>query len=340
MSQVQLTAKQGSGGSSILEVKDLAVHFTSSSGIFHKSESTIRAVDKISFSVKPSEVVAIVGESGSGKTTLGKCLVKLVEPTSGTISLNGADITKVGRKDMRQFRRDVQMIYQDPFESLTPRMSVYDTLSMPLIELLDMKDKEQITARVKALLEETGLDPGEVMYRYPHQLSGGQRQRVNIARALAPNPKLLIADEPITMLDAAQRMNILYLLSELRSKRNLTVIFITHDLASARLLCDRTLVMYLGKIVEEGETKVVLKDPVHPYVELILKALPTLTAVNPYNETNLTWIEDTSINRQGCVFEPRCKYRTEVCKTTEPKMEAKLPQHFAACYHPLALKES
>ena len=165
------------------------------------------------------------------------------------------------------------------------------------------------------------------MNRKPNQVSGGKRRRGRIARALAPNPKLLIADEPITMLDAAQRMNILYLLSELRRKRNLTVIFITHDLASARLLCERTLVMYLGKIVEEGETKFVLKNPVHPYVELILKALPTLTAENPYTETNLTWIEDTSLNRQGCVFEPRCKYRTEICKSTEPKIEAKSPQH-------------
>lgn len=338
MSQVQLGQGNSGGvkGSTMLEVKDLVVHFTSGSGLFRKTGgSTIKAVDKISFSVGKSEVVAVVGESGSGKTTLGKCLVGLVDATSGTVKVDGTDISQVKKLDSKQYRRDVQMIYQDPFESLTPRMTVYDTLAMPLIQLLEMKDKEQIKARVKELLEETGLDPAEVMYRFPHQLSGGQRQRVNIARALAPNPKLLIADEPITMLDAAQRINILYLLSELRRKHNLTILMITHDLASAKLLCERVLVMYLGKIVEAGQTDVVLKTPTHPYVELILGALPTLTSVNPYNESKLTWIEDTGFNRQGCVFEPRCKYKTEICKTTEPSMEARAAKHLAACHHPL-----
>lgn len=337
MSQVQLGQKNSDtkSGSPLLEVKDLAIHFMSRTGTFRRKESAIRAVDKISFAVGKSEVVAVVGESGSGKTTLGKCVVGLVKPTSGSIVFNGVDITKIKGKDMRQYRRDVQIIYQDPFESLTPRMTVYDTLAMPLMELLGMKNKEEITARVRQLLDETGLDPAEVMYRYPHQLSGGQRQRVNIARALAPNPKLLVADEPITMLDAAQRMNILYLLSELKSKRNLTVLLITHDLASARLVCERTIVMYLGKIVEEGDTKIVMKTPKHPYVELILGALPSLSASNPYNESNLTWIEDSTHIRQGCVFEPRCKYRTEICKKAEPPLEQKAPNHLAACYHPL-----
>lgn len=337
MSQIQLDEKQTTQrtDSPLLTINDLAVHFKSQSGTLRKKENTIKAVDKISFSINRSEVVAVVGESGSGKTTLAKCIMRLVQPTSGSIIFEGADITKIKQKKLRNYWQNVQMIYQDPFESLTPRMNVHDTIAMPLRELLGMKNREEIMATVTKLTEEVGLDPAEVMYRYPHQLSGGQRQRVNIARALAPNPKLLVADEPITMLDAAQRMNILYLLSELKQKRNLTVLLITHDLGSANLVCERTLVMYLGKMVEQGNTKIVLSKPKHPYVELILDAMPSLTKQNPYENVQLSWIEDSVNIKSGCLFEPRCKYKTSLCKETEPMLTKKSDGDLAACHHPL-----
>jgi peptide/nickel transport system ATP-binding protein len=337
MSQVQLSTSTAgvSPDTPLLKVKDLSVQFQSQTGSFRLKESTVIAVDQVSFSVDKSEVVAVVGESGSGKTTLARCILGLVEPTSGSIIFNGEDVNEIKHKNIRNYRRAVQIIYQDPFESLTPRLTVYDTVSMPLRELVGMKSKEEITARIHQLLEEVGLDPAEVMYRFPHELSGGQRQRVNIARALAPDPKLLVADEPITMLDAAQRMNILYLLSELKRKRNLTVILITHDLASAHVISERIFIMYLGKLVEMGETNTVLKKPKHPYVELILGATPSLTSKNPYDNLQLTWIEDSAELRKGCVFYPRCKYSTDICKESTPPLTQQAPGHYAACYHPL-----
>ena len=337
MSQVQLSNSDSGVQANypLLKVSDLCVYFKSTTGSFRLKESTVIAVDQVSFSLGKSEVVAVVGESGSGKTTLARCIMGLVEPTSGSIAFDGKEISRSKAIDSRDYRRAVQIIYQDPFESLTPRLNVHETIAMPLRELLGMKDKSQITARVRQLLEEVGLDPSEVMYRFPHQLSGGQRQRVNIARALAPDPKLLVADEPITMLDAAQRMNILYLLSELKEKRNLTVLFITHDLASANVISERILVMYLGKVVELGNTKSVLSKPKHPYVELIMGATPSLHTKDPYNNLQLTWIEDSANLRKGCVFYPRCKYRTDACKESIPPLEPKDDSDHTACFHPL-----
>jgi peptide/nickel transport system ATP-binding protein len=339
MSQVQLGSKEsetdGQTHAPLLSLTNLAVHFKSKVGTLNRKENTIRAVDGVSFTVQKSDLVAIVGESGSGKTTLARCILGLTRPTSGSIVFNGKDTTKMKGGEMKDYRRSVQIIYQDPFESLTPRLNVYDTLAIPLKELLSMKNAEEIGARIRALLDEVGLDPGEVMYRYPHQLSGGQRQRVNIARALAPDPKLLVADEPITMLDAAQRLNILYLLSNLQKKRDLTVLLITHDLGSARLICEKMMVMYLGKIVEAGDTQVILSKPHHPYVELILNAMPSLTSKNPYENQQLTWIEDSTNLRRGCVFQPRCKYSLAICKEEMPQLTQKAPSDSAACHNPI-----
>ena len=339
MSQVQLGSKptneEGQAHTSLLNVTNLSVYFKSQVGTFRRKENTIKAVNDISFSIEKSELVAIVGESGSGKTTLARCILGLTRPTSGSIVYNGTDITKIKERNMRDYRRAVQIIYQDPFESLTPRLNVFDTLAIPLRELLNIKNTEEIIVRVRALLEEVGLDPAQVMYRYPHQLSGGQRQRVNIARALAPNPKLLVADEPITMLDAAQRLNILYLLSDLQRKRDLTVLLITHDLGSARLICKRMMVMYLGKVVEVGETDVILSKPHHPYVELILNAMPSLTSKNPYENQQLSWIEDSANIRKGCVFQPRCKYSLDICKEEMPPLTQKAQSDYTACHNPI-----
>lgn len=296
----------------------------------------IKAVNDISFQVKRSEFVSIVGESGSGKTTVAKCLLGLQKPDSGRISYNNLDITRLQGKQLRKYLKDVQMVYQDPFESLNPRHDVFTQVSTPLRYLTNEKDPSILRKKVATLLEEVELEPSEVMYRYPHQLSGGQRQRVNIARALAPDPKVLIADEPITMLDAAQRLNVLSLLMELKAKRGLTVVMITHELAAAKATSNRIMVMYYGKLVEEGMANAVLSHPHHPYIEMILAATPGMSPEKQSaQEEIIAPIEDAGRAIGGCIFENRCKYATDICRKADPPLEEKSTDHYAACHNPL-----
>jgi peptide/nickel transport system ATP-binding protein len=228
------------------------------------------------------------------------------------------------------------MIYQDPFESLNPRFDVFTTLSTPMIRLTGEATHGALLENAKKLLLEVGLNPDETLYKFPHQLSGGERQRVNVARALAPNPKLLIADEPITMLDASQRLNILSLLMNLKMKRNLTILLITHDLASAKVMSDRTAVMYRGKVVEIGPTENILSRPYHPYTELILEVTPRLgQRVKGELVDTRSSIEESEGITQGCVFAPRCKYATTICRETEPLLVERAVRHAAACHNPL-----
>lgn len=345
MSQVQLNtlAEPSFDPSNLLEVRGLTVHFKKTSIFgkrFGKSE-TVRAVDNVSFALRKSEITSIVGESGSGKTTVARCILKLLNPASGSIVFEGSDVTTLSGRALHNYRRDVQIIYQDPFESLNPRQDVLTAVGLPISVLTDTHDGEAIYDQVSKLLEEVGLNPSETIRRYPHQLSGGQRQRVNIARALASSPKLLVADEPITMLDAAQRLNILTLLDELKTRRNLTVLMITHDLASARLISQKTIVMYVGKIVESGRTEAILDEPLHPYVELLLKASPgpEMASFN-YDEYATATIEESTMIRKGCVFRPRCKYAKELCVDVEPPLEQKVSGHLAACHYPLSSSPS
>ncbi|MGI0090782.1 MAG: ABC transporter ATP-binding protein [Nitrososphaerales archaeon] len=337
MSQIQLGTHTNSSPAKtpILEVSNLVVKFTKT-GLVGSGKEITTAVDGVSFELRESEITTIVGESGSGKTTVANCILCLLRPNSGSIKFEGVEVTKLSGKQLRDYRRNVQIIYQDPFESLNPRQDVLTTISIPIRSLVDERDKQVIYDRVCRLLEEVNLIPGEVLYRYPHQLSGGQRQRVNIARALASNPKLLVADEPITMLDAAQRLNILSLLYDLKLRRKLTVLMITHDLASAKLVSQKTMVMYLGKIVEYGETEAMLSGPLHPYVELLIKASPTPEAQTfSYDEYTALTIEESVDLATGCVFRPRCKYKQQKCEKVVPPLEQKEEGHFAACHYPL-----
>ena len=335
MSQVSLEgAGAGRTGEPIIRVENLTVFFKKESGITRKRTAYIKAVDHISFDVFESEFVSIVGETGSGKTTLGKCLVGLEKPTSGKIILDGEEISGLRGRRFRDHARKVQMVFQDPFESLVPRQDVFTTIATPIRRLLGEKNGETLRQTVIQLLEEVGLQPNEIMRRLPHQLSGGQRQRVSIARALASNPRVLVADEPITMLDAAQRLNFLSLLSKLRQKRNLTVLMITHDLASAKITSDKIVVMYLGKVVEMAPASMIISKPHHPYVELILASHRSLT------EAVAEKVADkgefgAQRPSTGCVFEPRCKYAISVCKSTEPVLSQLSPKHYAACHNPL-----
>jgi oligopeptide/dipeptide ABC transporter ATP-binding protein len=331
-------AMQGyaSGRKPILRVSHLGVFFSKGSSSLFSRGQGVRAVNDVSFELYPSEIFCIVGESGSGKTTLGRCLTGLTPPTLGSIHYGDDELRSFRGKQLHDYRRDVQMIFQDPFDSLDPRQTVFDTVSTPLRLLNKEKDPSKILETVVRLLSEVGLDPDLVMPRLPHQLSGGERQRVNIARALAPSPKILVADEPVTMVDASQRLEILSLLLDLKSERNLSVILITHDLASARAMADRIAVMYLGRMVELGPAREVFSNAHHPYTELILSATPTLSSgVQLSDLVAADQIGKTEVVLKGCVFRPRCKYSTGVCSEIEPKLEAKSNYHLAACHNAL-----
>jgi peptide/nickel transport system ATP-binding protein len=278
LSQIQVDSmhrdsnRDGSQGTRapLLEVDHLTVSFAG------KRKQKIKAVDDVSFTIAESESVSVVGQSGSGKTTLGRCIMNLVKPSSGSIRFNGVNVSDLKGRGLLDYWKNVQMVYQDPYESLDPGQDVFTTIAIPIRRLTGEKEASRVSARVNELLHEVGLEPEQVLYRYPHQLSGGEKQRVSICRALAANPKLLIADEPITMLDASQRLNILRLLVDLKAKRNLVFLLITHDLNSAVLATKRTMVMYQGKFVETGDSHTVFTQPHDPYVKLILKSTPTL----------------------------------------------------------------
>jgi oligopeptide/dipeptide ABC transporter ATP-binding protein len=322
------------GESQILNVDHLSVRFTSQRSIFTRTRRTIRAVDDVSFELKEGEVLSLVGESGSGKTTIARTILRLAKPSDGTVSYLGKDIAAMNGEELKRYRKDVQIVYQDPFESMNPRQSALSTLEVPLRYLVGMTDPAKIREKASQGLSEVGLDPRDNLRKLPHQMSGGERQRVNIARALATDPKVLIADEPITMLDASQRLNCLTLLSDLRNKRGLSVLLITHDLASAKIMSDRTAVMYRGKIVELGSTASVLSKPVHPYTELIIASTPRLRTKSEGIGV-ISADENTRLPETGCSYRLRCRYATTVCESTVPQLEAKLPSHLASCHNSL-----
>jgi oligopeptide/dipeptide ABC transporter ATP-binding protein len=321
--------------SPLLEVSNLSVTYKREIGAFSRRTIYVDAVVKSSFAIGESDSVALIGETGSGKSTIAKCIVNLVKPTEGTIKFHGKDITRLKGKELRDYRKSVQMIFQDPYESLNPVQDVFSALSNPLRRLLGIKDPAEQLQRVQEILTEVGLDPARVIRRYPHQLSGGERQRVNIARAIAPSPELIIADEPITMLDAEQRLNIMRLLSDLQKKRKLAILLITHELASAKFLSSKMIVIYSGRLVESGEAAQVTAKPHHPYVELIMQSTPRINEA-PISSGKISTapVEDLQIGK-GCVFRPRCPYATSVCAEREPNLEIKSEGHFAACFNSL-----
>jgi oligopeptide/dipeptide ABC transporter ATP-binding protein len=321
----------------LVEVRNLTVTFKNSSIPFGRTRSRIIAVDNVSFDIFESEVLSLVGESGSGKTTVARCLALLQQPTSGSVTIDGKEIKSLRGKNLKENRKNVQIVFQDPYESLYPRFDVFSIISTAIVRLTGQRDRRKIFEEVSSLLTEVGLDPSFYMRRFPHQLSGGERQRVSIAKALASKPRILIADEPTTMLDASQRLMMLALIEKLKIERNLTVLFITHDFGSASLMSDRIAVMYMGKIVEIGRAEEVLKRKHHPYTELILSAVPSLRS----DEQGL---QDFSMNTgevvrpaKGCPFHPRCKYAQNKCREEIPVLEEKSADHLAACYFPLSV---
>ena len=318
----------------LLEVENLKVHFPVGRG-FQKNKKILKAVDGVSFRLKEGETLGIVGESGCGKSTCGNSIIRLLTPTEGHIFFDGKDLAQMSQKQLRGLRRDIQMIFQDPFSSLNPRMRVKNIIAEPLITH-NVYPKEQLEDEVWKLMDAVGL-PREYADRYPHEFSGGQRQRIGIARALALRPKLIICDEPVSALDVSIQAQILNLLSDLQKQFHLTYIFIAHGLPTVQHISSQVAVMYLGKIVELADKTTLFSRPMHPYTEGLMAAVPI---PDPDLRTDDRPLLDGDMPSptnlpQGCRFHPRCKYCQQLCRTQSPELQDVGGGHFVACHYPL-----
>jgi oligopeptide transport system ATP-binding protein len=323
--------------SPLLRVEELKKYFPVRQGLTtRRSSEQVHAIDGVSLDVFAGEAVGVVGESGCGKTTLGRCLIRLENVTEGTIIFDGHDITHLSRRRLRPLRRQMQMVFQDPYSSLNPRKRVGAIIADPL-RINHVSSRSETRRRVQELLEHVGLSP-EHINRYPHEFSGGQRQRIGVARALALNPKLIIADEPVSALDVSVQAQVLNLLDDLQEEFGLTYLFIAHDLSVVRHVCDRIVVMYLGKIVEVSPAEQLYERPIHPYTEALLSAVPIPDPEVMTHRQRIVLSGDVPspiAPPSGCRFHPRCRYATEICRTTEPPLILHERAHVAACHHPL-----
>ena len=318
----------------MLEVRGLQMHFPITEGILiqHKI-GEVKAVDGVDFTVRRGETLGLVGESGCGKTTTGRCILRLEKPTAGAIIYDGIDIAGLSNKALVALRRKIQVIFQDPYSSLNPRMKVGDIIAEPMHVHGIQTDAGKRVARVRELLTICGLDPG-FADRYPHEMSGGQRQRVGIARALSLDPEFIVCDEPVSALDVSIQAQVVNLLEDLRERFGLTYLFIAHDLSVVRHLCHRVAVMYLGRIVEMADTDTLFDDPQHPYTQALLAAVPvpdpTLEAARSFRPVQGE--VPSPINPpSGCVFHPRCPIAIDQCQRQRPTLREVRPGHFVAC---------
>jgi oligopeptide/dipeptide ABC transporter ATP-binding protein len=320
----------------LLEIKELKKYFPIRSGLLRRVTGQVRAVDGISFYINKGETLSLVGESGCGKTTTAKCILRALRPTGGEIRFHAendtvVDVADLTKRELRPLRRQMQMIFQDPFSSLNPRMTLLDIIGEPLL----INGVRNIVARreqVAELLEMVGLS-AEYMSRFPHAFSGGQRQRIGVARALALNPSLIVADEPVSALDVSVQAQIVNLLIDLQDRLKLTYLFVAHDLSVVKHVSDRVAVMYVGKIVEVAETNTLFTSPLHPYTEALLSAVPkpdpNLRAQRIILEGD---VADPAHPPSGCYFHPRCRYAVDICKTETPQLEEINPGHYASCH--------
>ncbi len=314
----------------LLEVKDLKKWFVTNESTFGKRE-IVKAIDGISFDIKKRETLSLVGESGCGKTTTGKVILRILDPTSGSIFFEGKDITKLSRKEMMKYRKKMMIIYQDPFGSLDPRMTVKNTILEPM-EVHRLGTRREREERVVELMEKVGLSP-DYINRYPHEFSGGQRQRIGIARALATNPEFIVADEPVSALDVSIQAQIINLLKDLQKEFGLTLLFISHDLSVVKHISDRVAVMYLGKIVEIAEKKDLFDNPKHPYTLALLSAIPIPNPKAKKKEIILEGDLPSPINPpSGCRFHTRCPYAKPICREKEPPLKDTGNGHKIACH--------
>lgn len=326
----------------LIEVSNLTKYFPIKLGFFKtlltKETPKVHAVDGVNFQIKSEEIFGLVGESGCGKTTTGRLLIRLIDPTDGQVFFRGVDLASLSLEgEMRRLRRKMQIIFQDPYESLNPRMSVYDIIAEPIQLQKVAESTSEVTERIIKALEDMGLIPAdEFLYRFPHELSGGQRQRVAIARAFVLEPEFIVADEPVSMLDASIRSEVLNLLLRLVEEVHCAFLYITHDIALSRYICDRIAVMYLGKIVEKGSTEDVIKKPLHPYTEALLAAVPVPDPTARRTEIVIKGEVPSAVNPpKGCRFHTRCPYAKEICKEEEPELVASGKERNVACHFPL-----
>ena len=316
----------------LLEVQNLSVHFPVKQGVFARASGSVKAVEDVSLTVGAGEAVGLVGESGCGKTTLGRAILRLIEPTGGSVRFDGEDITALPAKELRARRRQFQMIFQDPFSSLNPRLTVGQSIG----EALDIHrltpDRAARTARIGELLRSVGLAP-EHAERYPHEFSGGQRQRIGIARALAVEPRLIVCDEPVSALDVSVQAQVINLLQDLQRDRGLAYLFISHDLAVVEHLCQRVVVMYLGRVVETGNTREVCRAPKHPYTQALLSAGPVMDPAAKRARIVLGGDVPSPIDPPpGCPFHPRCPVAVARCRTELPLLRRVGPGRDIACH--------
>ena len=321
-------------GDVILEVTDLKMHFPVGSGLLsRKPTGYVKAVDGVSFTVKRGETLGLVGESGCGKTTTGRCILQLYKPTAGKVKFDGQELTELNTKAMRAMRREMQVIFQDPYSSLNPRMTAGNIIGEPLIVHGLVKGKQEYREKVAELLANVGLNP-YMADRFPHEFSGGQRQRIGVARALSVSPKFIVADEPVSALDVSIQAQIINLLEDLQEQFNLTYLFIAHDLSVVRHISDRVGVMYLGHMVEMADRNEIYRNPAHPYTKALLSAVPIPDPVlDAQRERVLLAGEVPSpLNPpSGCVFHPRCPVANDSCSLHLPELREVEPDHHAAC---------
>ena len=323
-------------GKTILEVKGLKQYFPIREGFFQRVVGNVKAVDGVSFTVRENEALGLVGESGCGKTTTGRSILRLYDPTGGEVLYHKPDgsvvnLVELSSRQMKPLRRDLRMIFQDPFSSLNPRLTVRDIIGEPLIIQNEAKGKE-VDQRVAELMVSVGLDPA-YMGRYPHEFSGGQRQRIGLARTLSLNPRLIIADEPVSALDVSVQAQVLNLLAELKETLGLTFIFVAHDLSVVEHFCDRIAVMYVGKLVEIADSETLLSEPKHPYTEALVSAVPPADPDVKSDRIILSGDVPSPANPPpGCVFHPRCHYAQTICREKVPELREVAPDHYAACH--------
>jgi len=318
----------------ILDVKSIKKYFPIMGGglLGNKKRGEVKAVDDISFTVKKGESYGIVGESGCGKSTTGKMIMQLLEPTAGEVWFEGKNLTDLSNSEMRAIRKDIQIIFQDPFASLNPRMKVKDIIEEPLINFKLTKSKKELKEKVLEIASQVGISE-EQIHRYPHEFSGGQSQRIGIARALASNPKLIIADEPVSALDVSIQSQILNLMKKLQKEYGFTYIFISHDLSVVKHFCDRIGVMYLGRLVEVSKKHDLFNNPLHPYSEALMSAIPQ---PNPNIKKERIVLKgdvpSPSNPPTGCAFHPRCEYAMSVCKVERPELKEQKNERLVACH--------
>ena len=325
-------------GAPLVEVEHLKLHFPIKQGILIDREvARVHAVDDVTFVLREGETLGLVGESGCGKTTLSRSLMRLIDPTEGAIRFRGDDITRAGRKELEPVRREMQMVFQDPFASLNPRKRVTQIIGTPL--RLHGADKDEVEPKVRELLERVGLAP-EHSNRFPHEFSGGQRQRIGVARALALEPRLIVLDEPVSALDVSVQAQIINLLDDLQDDLRLTYLFVAHDLSVVRHVSDRIAVMYLGKLMEVSPAEELYQKPIHPYTSALLAAVP-IPDPNDNRARERIVVSGEPPNPinppSGCVFHPRCPRATDICEKVEPPLARYPNGHLAACHHPLSV---